>query len=126
LIFKKFNVEYSPRNPQAEDDVIIKATIESAISTINSVLLNYQIGNNFQEIPMIKKGEYYEAIIPRQPDGTKVTGFVYVIDNEDFSLEQKFEFIVGNTFEFPPFTFEAGIVVLILFLFIIILARSSN
>ena len=126
LGFKKFNVEYSPRNPQAEDDVIVRATIESAISTINSVLLTYHIGSYSQEIPMIKNGSFYEAIIPKQPDGTKVIGVVYAIDNEDFFLENEFEFTVGNMFEFPPFFLEAGIVVLIIFFLIIVLARSSD
>jgi hypothetical protein len=126
LVFKKFNIEYSPRNPQAEDDIIIRVLVESAISTINTVLLKYQIGHDSQEISMIKNGSFYEAIIPKQPDGTKVTGTVYAIDNENFSLEEEFKFTVGETLEFPPFLFEAGIIVLIIFILIIILTRSSN
>ena len=126
LGFSKFNVEYSPKNPKAEDDVIVKAAIESAISTINTVFLNYQIGSNSQEIPMIKKGSYYEAVIPKQHDGTKVTGTVYVLDYEDFSSEQKFEFIVGQEFQFPPFLFEAGIILFIILILIVVLARSSK
>jgi hypothetical protein len=123
LGFSKFIVEYSPKNPKAEDDVIIKATIESAISTINTVSLSYQIGANSQEIPMVKKGSYYEATIPKQPDGTKVTGTVYAVDSEDFFSEQKFEFVVGQELQFPPFLFEAGVIFLIIFILIILLAR---
>ena len=126
LIFKKFNVEYSPINPQAEDDVIIRATVESAISSINTVSLNYKIGSDSHDIPMIKNGSFYEAVIPKQPDGTKVTGTVYAVDNENFSLEQKFEFTVGIMFDFPPFLFEAGFVIFFIVILIFVLARSSN
>ncbi len=75
---------------------------------------------------MIKKGSYYEAVIPNQPDGTKVIGTVYAIDYEDFTSEQKFEYIVGQEFQFPPFLFEAGIILFIIFLLIVVLARSNK
>ena len=125
LGFSKFNVEFTPKKPKAEDDVIVKATIESAISTINTVLLSYQIGGNSQEIIMAKKGSYYEAIIPKQPDGTKVKATVHAVDSENFFSEQEFEYIVGQELQFPPFLFETGIILLIIFIIIIVLARSS-
>jgi hypothetical protein len=126
LGFSKFNVEYSPKNPKAEDDVIVIATIESATSSINTLFLNYKIGSNSQEIQMIKKGSYYEAVIPKQPDGTKVTCKVCATDYEEFTSEQKFEYVVGQGFQFPPFMIEAGIILFIIFLLVIILALSSK
>lgn len=124
LGFSKFNVEYSPKNPKAEDDVTVKATIESAKSSINRVFLSYNIGSNSQEIQMINKGSYYEAVIPKQPDGTKVTCKVYATDYEEFTSEQKFEYIVGQELQFPPFLFEAGIILFIIFLLILVLSRK--
>ncbi|MBT8171307.1 hypothetical protein KJN74_00350, partial [Candidatus Bathyarchaeota archaeon] len=125
LGFSEFNIEYSPTNPQEEDDVVVKVQIKSAISTINTVVLKYTISMNSIETQMIKKGTHYEAIIPKQPDGTKVTGVVYVTDNEDLTSEQKFEYIVGNNFEIPPFVFEVGIFLFIIFIIIVILAISG-
>lgn len=126
LGFSKFSIEYSPKNPKSEDDVTVKATIESAISTVNTVFLNYKIGSNSQEILMIKKGSYYEAVIPKQPYGTKVIGTVYARDYEDFTSEQKFEYVVGQELQFPPFLFEAAIIIFIIFLVIVVLARFSK
>ena len=126
LGFSKFSIEYSPKNPKSEDDVTVKATIESAISTVNTVFLNYKIGSNSQEILMIKKGSCYEALIPKQPYGTKVIGTVYARDNEDFTSEQKFEYVVGQELQFPPFLFEAAIIIFIIFLVIVVLARFSK
>ena len=125
LGFSKFSIEYSPRNPKSEDDVTVKATIESAISTINKVFLNYTIGSNSQEIQMTKNGSYYEAVMPKQSDGTKVTCKVYAIDYEEFTSEQEFEYIVGQELQFPPFLFEAAIILFIIFLLILVLSRFS-
>ena len=126
LGFSKFSVDYSPKNPKPEDDVTVKATIESAISSVNEAFLSYTFGSIFQEIQMTKKGSYYEAVIPKQPDGTKVTFEVYATDYECFTSEQKFEYTVGQELQFPPFLFEAGIILFIIFLLIVILAHSSK
>jgi hypothetical protein len=125
LGYSEFRVEFSPRNPKAEDDVIVKAIIESATSSIDKVFLSYKIGGNSQEIQMINKGLYYEATIPKQPDGTKVTCTVYVTDYEEFTSEQEFDYIVGQEIQLPPFLFEAGIVLVVIFILIVGLARSG-
>lgn len=125
LGFSEFSVEYWPKFPKAEDDVIVKAKIESATSSINVVLLTYSIKRNSQEILMINKGLYYEAVIPKQSDGTRVSFSVRVIDNEDLKSEKEFEYTVGEEFHFPPFLFEAGTIILIIFLLILVLSRFS-
>ena len=125
LGFSEYNVEYSPKNPKAEDDVTVRATIESATSSISNVVLSYRVGSSTQEIPMINQGAYYEAVIPKQPDGTKVTCTVYATDNEDFTLEQGFEYTVGQLFQLPPFLLEAGIILLVIFLLILAIANAS-
>jgi hypothetical protein len=126
LGFSKFSVEFSPKNPNAEDDVTVRATVESAISTVETVFLNYSVGGNSEEIRMVKSGSYYEGVIPRQPDGTKVTGEVYVVDSEELSAEKDFEYVVGQGFQLPPFLLEAGIIFIIIFLLIIGLALASR
>ena len=119
LGFTKFIVEYSPKNPREEDDVTVKATIESATSSIKTVTLNYKIERNSREIQMTRKGSYYEAVIPKQADGTKVTFSVHAQDYEGFTSEQKIEYTVGEGFQLPPFLLEAGIILLIIFLLIV-------
>jgi hypothetical protein len=129
LGFSEFSVEYSPRNPKAEDDVTVRATVESAISTVDKVILSYDTGSNSEEIQMIKEGSYYEEVIPKQPDGTRVTVRVYAIDHEELTIEDNFEYIVGKGFqfpEFPPFFMEAGIVFLVIFLLIVVLALANR
>jgi hypothetical protein len=125
LGFSKFSVEYSPENPKAEDDVIVKATIESATSSINKVFLSYKIGSDSQEIQMTKKGTHYEAVIPKQPAGTKVICEVYATDYEEFTSEQKFEYTVGQELQFPPFLLEAAVIIFVIVLLIGVLACSS-
>ena len=126
LGFSKFSVNYSPKYPESEDDVIVRATIESATSTINTVFLNYQIGNNYQEIPMINKGIYYEAVIPKQEDGTKVTGTVYARDYEEFTSEQKIEYTVGQELQLPPYLLEAGAILFIIVIIILVIVKSNK
>jgi hypothetical protein len=126
LGFSKFSVDYSPKNPGAEDDVVVTAIIDSEIASINVVVLSYETVNISREIQMVKKEQYYEATIPQQPDGTEVTCKVHVTDDEAFTSEQEFEYIVGQGVQFPPFLFEAGIILgIICFLFVVSLARSS-
>ena len=75
---------------------------------------------------MINKGSYYEATIPKQPDATRVTASVYAIDYEEFTQEQTFEYTVGQTFQFPSFILEAGIILFIMFVLILALANSRK
>jgi hypothetical protein len=124
--FSKFSIDYSPKNPKPDDDVKVTATIESEISAIKTVFLTYTIGSNSQEIEMIKKVSYYEAVIPKQPDGTKVLCEVHATDYDDFSSEQKFEYIVGQELHFPPFLSEAAIIILIILLLLAVLTRYNK
>jgi hypothetical protein len=75
---------------------------------------------------MVKKVSYYEAVIPKQPDGTKVLCEVHATDNEGFSSEQKFEYIVGQELQFPPFLSEAAVIIFIIFLIILVIARYTK
>ena len=129
IAFSKFTVEYSPKNPTAEDDVTVKATIESSISVVDNVILNYDTEDDSGEIQMINKGLYYEGIIPKQLDGTRVIVKVYAKDHEELIAEENFEYVVGQEFQFPqfpPFLIEAGIILLVILLLFVVLALANR
>ena len=120
LGFSKFNVNYSPRNPEAEDDVVVKVVVESGVSSIEEVNLEYIIAGHSNRMDMRNMGDYYEEIIPKQPDGTKVSGTVHVTDGNDFTLEKCFDYIVGQDFILPPFFMESGVFFLIIFVIFVL------
>ena len=126
LGFSRFNVEYSPRNPNAEDDVTVKATVESASSIVDAVFLSYEADGISEEIRMNKIGSYYEGIIPSQSDETRVTVKVYAMDHEEIIAEENFEYVVGQGLDFPPFFMEAAIIVGVIFLLVVFLALANR
>jgi hypothetical protein len=126
LGFSEFNVEISPKQPQAEDDVTVKASIVSARGTISQVYLNYTIGNTVESTQMATKGAIFEALISRQPEGTKISGTISAVDTEGFSREQQFEYVVGQNLEIPPFLIEAAAALIIIVLIVVLLSRSKH
>lgn len=121
LGFSEFNVNYSPRNPKEEDDVVVKLFVESAISTIEEVILDYRIEGYSNRVDMRDKREYYEGLIPRQSNGTMVSCKVYVTDGDGFTLEKNFEYVVGQDFVLPPFLIESGVFFLIIFIIFVLM-----
>ena len=124
LGFSEFNVAYLPSYPEAEDDVVVKASIVSARGSVNQVLLNYSIAEVQQVIPMVSDGSIFEAVIPKQPEGTKVTCIVSAGDSEGFFREQMFEYVVGQKFQLPPYLFETAVVFFVIALVFFLLIRS--
>jgi hypothetical protein len=121
LGFKELRVERTPQNPQAEDDVQIIAHVISARTGIAKVSLLYSLGTAFSEVEMQQAGTVYQAMIPKQPEGTRVQYFVTAIDDEGLSTEtEKSEYVVGQQFPFPfpPNLLElavlAGIIIILL------------
>lgn len=125
LVFSEFNVEFSPQNPQAEDDVTVRASIVSARGTTNQVLLNYSAGNVNRVMQMVQEGSTFKAVIPKQPDGTKVVCTVSATDTAGFARENRFEYVVGQSFQIPPLLWETAIVVLVIIIIAVLLIRSS-
>lgn len=121
--FLEFNVKHSPQYPQAEEDVTVTASIVSARTSVSKVLLNYSIDNVYNELPMEPKGSTYEAVIPKQPDGTEVTFHVSATDNEGLTRECTFKYIVGESFQIPPFLLESIILILVIVVVIALLMR---
>ena len=125
LGFSMFNVEVSPKYPQAEDDVAVRASIASARGEVSQVWLNYSVGNVEQAVPMLADGSVFEAVIPKQPEGTVVECVVSAVDSVGFFREQTFEYVVGDDFQLPPYFLEAAVVVFAVILIVILLSRSK-
>jgi hypothetical protein len=125
LGFSEFNVEFSPQHPQAEDDVTVRASIVSARGTINQVLLNYSIGNVNEVIQMVAEGSTFEAVIPKQPDRTRVVCTVSAIDTDGFAWESKFEYVVGQNIQIPPLLLETAVVFFVVIIITALLIRSK-
>jgi len=127
LGFIEFNVKFTPRYPQAEDDVIVTASVVSARAPIGDVLLNYSIFDmEYNELPMEPNGTVYEAIIPKQPEGTTVTFYVSATDSEGLRKEMgKFKYTVGQEFEIPTFLLEGTILILVFAVAIAVLIKRK-
>jgi len=125
LGFSEFNVEYSPQNPRAEDDVTVSASIVSARGTTTQVLLNYSVGNVSEVLQMVAEGSTFEAVIPKQPDRTLVVCTVSAIDTDGFARENTFEYVVGQGLQIPPFLWETAVVFLVIIIIAVLLTRSK-
>jgi hypothetical protein len=123
LGFSEFNVMMLPSYPEAEDDVTVRASIISARGIVTEVLLNYTIGNVQQVIPMVAEGSFFEAVVPRQAEGTRVVCVVSAVDSEGFFRERTFEYVVGQDFQLPPYVFEVAAVLLVIVVIVILLSR---
>ncbi len=123
LGFIEFTVEYTPRNPQAEDDVFVAAKVASARGLVDSVLLNYSIqGEGYSILTMTSKDSVYEATIPRQPKGTGVKFTVSATDTEGNTKELgDFQYTVGFVLEIPSILLEPMVLGLIIAGFLIII-----
>lgn len=123
LVFSEFNVEFSPRHPQVEDDVVVRARIVSSQGTIEQVSLNYSIDSVDEVTQMVAQGSIYEAVVPRQSEGTKVACTVSAVDTDDFSREHTFEYVVGQIFQIPSLLLETVIVFFVIVIIGVLLFR---
>jgi len=127
LGFIEFNVQYSPKPPQPEDDVTVTAYIVSARTSVSKVLLNYSIQDGpYNELLMEAEGSKYEATIPRQPDGTKVIFYVSATDSEDLTrVSGQVKYVVGQWFDIPPNLLESFVLILVFIVFITLLFKRK-
>jgi len=124
LGFSEFNVIMFPSYPEAEDDVAVRASITSARGIVTEVWLNYTVENVQQVIPMVTLGSFFEAIIPRQAEGTRVVCVITAVDSEGFFRESTFDYVVGQDSQIPPYVFEIAVVLLVIVVIVILLNRS--
>lgn len=124
-----FNVNYTPQNPQAENIVTVTASVINTTASISQVSLNYSIqGGLYNTLSMTPEGTIYEAVIPKQPTGTKVEFYISTIDSEGNTKEtDKFSYTVGGGgFEILGFTLEQIIILLAIGIAILILIMKRK
>ena len=88
------NVSYAPTAVQATDDVTVTATITSFKDF--TAKLVYTIGDENKELAMTAaESNLYNAVIPAQPDGTKVSFYVQAMNGEVTAASPVMEYEVG-------------------------------
>ena len=87
------NVSYAPTAVQAADDVTVTATITSFKDF--TAKLVYTIGDENTELAMTAAEDVYTAVIPAQPDGTKVSFCVQAMNGEVTAVSPAMEYEVG-------------------------------
>lgn len=91
-------VTMSPEAPTSFDDIVITATV-SGLQAVETATLNYKAGGVTGNLPMspMDGGKAFTATIPAQPDGTKVTYTVTVVNEAGFTaVSPEKEFTVGD------------------------------
>ncbi len=87
------NVSYAPTAVQASDDVTVTATITSFKDF--TAKLVYVINEESKELAMTAAEDIYTAVIPAQPDGTKVSFYVQAMNGEVTAVSPAMEYEVG-------------------------------
>ena len=87
------NVSYAPTAVQADDDVTVTATI-TCFKDFTAKLV-YTIGDENKELAMTAAEDVYSAVIPAQPDGTKVSFYVQAMNSEVTATSPAMEYEVG-------------------------------
>jgi len=106
------SVYYTPREPQAEDEVTVTVSVSIQSSSINTINLHYSVdGSSFVRLTMPLVGSSYQTTIPRQLDGAVVRFYVSVTDTQGNVTESnEYSYVVGAQMEIPGFPFESIIV----------------
>jgi Carbohydrate binding module family 56 len=124
------NVNYSPTDPQAEDDVIVTVSVTTQ-SSISQAKLRYSVdGGAQQTLSMTRQGSSFKATIPRQADGSTVEFYVSVTDTGGIvSDSSTYSYTVGGGggLEIPGFPVESIFIGLIIgFIALYSLARKRS
>ncbi|MBR2084809.1 MAG: lamin tail domain-containing protein [Muribaculaceae bacterium] len=90
------SVSMLPEAPTSFDDVVVTAVV-SGLQSVKTATLNYKAGSNSGSVPMSGNGNTWMGTIPAQPDGTKVTYTVTIVNDADFtSVSPEKEYTVGD------------------------------
>lgn len=105
------SVDYSPDNPEKDEDVTVTATIALESDQINKVVLSYSVnGGSTRTVQMARSGSAYRGTIPGQSTGTTVEFQIKVTDTDGYVTESGvYSYDVGGL-EIPGFPFESIIV----------------
>lgn len=89
-------ITMTPEAPTSFDDIVITATV-SGLQNVKSATLNYTAGTEKASLPMNGNGNTWSATIPAQPDGTKVTYTVTIVNDADYTtVSPEKDFTVGD------------------------------
>ena len=89
-------VSMLPEAPTSFDDVVVTATV-SGLQAVKTAMLYYQAGTTTENLPMSGSGNTWSATIPAQPDGTKVTYTVTIVNEAGYtSVSPEKEYTVGD------------------------------
>ncbi len=79
------DIQQTPNNPEADDEVKISAKVTDSDGTLQSVFLSWGSAENSlnNHIPMQLSGGVYTATIPAQSEGIKVFYKITATDNEN-------------------------------------------
>lgn len=123
------NVNYSPRTPQAEDNIVVTASVASARASVTQVMLHYSIQRGAYHTQfMTLKDSIYEAIIPKQPQGTTVEFYISATDNDGNTKESDESVFTVGELAIPGFPIESiliGFFIGIILLTFLIKRRSA-
>ncbi len=86
-------VSYAPTAVQADDDVTVTATITSFKDF--TAKLVYVINEESKELAMTAAEDVYTAVIPAQPNETKVSFYVQAMNGEVTAVSPTMEYEVG-------------------------------
>ena len=90
------NVSYAPTAVQASDDVTVTATITSFKDFTAKLVYSTDEANKAEELGMVAgENNLYTAVIPAQPDGTKVSFYVQAMNGEVTAVSPTMEYEVG-------------------------------
>ena len=90
------SVSMMPEAPTSFDDVVVTAVV-SGLQGVKTATLNYKAGSNSGSVPMSGNGNTWMGTIPAQPDGTKVTYTVTIVNDADFTtVSPEKEYTVGD------------------------------
>ena len=90
------NVTYNPTAVQASDDVTVTATITSFKDFTAKLVYSTDEANKAEELGMVAgENNLYTAVIPAQPDGTKVSFYVQAMNGEVTAVSPTMEYEVG-------------------------------
>ena len=93
------NVSYTPKAVQADDDVTVTATITSFKDFKAKLVYKTDEANKAIELAMTAGADnLYTAVIPAQPDSTKVTFHIEAMNEEASAIsDPEMSYIVGGT-----------------------------
>ena len=90
------NVSYAPTAVQASDDVTVTATITSFKDFTAKLVYSTDAANKTEELGMVAgENNLYTAVIPAQPNGTKVSFYVQAMNGEVTAVSPTMEYEVG-------------------------------